>query len=163
MTAISLPTSRYQFAFAWGLFVVKVVGTLSAGALVLLYIFQNNILYIPRPPGFPATPDDNPQGYRSPREWTVNGKLSTQDFGSDTVDYEDHMLTTSDNNQIHTWLLLQPISQDVPTLIYFHGNAGNMGFRLQNSAEIFARVRINIVMMDYRGYGKRLYITHTTC
>ena len=49
--------------------------------------------------------------------------------------------------------MLQPKdSEKVPTLIYFHGNAGNMGFR-ENSSKMF-RMGINVLAMDYRGYGK---------
>ena len=70
------------------------------------------------------------------------------------IPYEEHIIKTEDNESIHVWLLLQQDSKNVPTLIYFHGNAGNMGFRLQNAAEMYARVGINILMMDYRGYGK---------
>lgn len=56
--------------------------------------------------------------------------------------------------KIHCWLLLQKSDRrGLGTLIYFHGNAGNMGFRLKNAAEMYARVGINVLMVDYRGYG----------
>ena len=64
------------------------------------------------------------------------------------------MVETSDGEKIHTWLMLQDNAEECPTLIYFHGNAGNMGFRLQNAAMTYAKVKLNILMMDYRGYGK---------
>ena len=125
---------------------------LTALACVGLYFFQNKLLYMPNPPGFPANPDQNPEGFKSPAEWNTNG--STAESGaSNNIPFENAMLTTSDGFKIHTWLLLHPNSRDVPTLIYFHGNAGNMGFRLQNAAKMFAAVGINVLMMDYRGYG----------
>lgn len=130
----------------------KIVGSIGLFVAVMLYIYQDNILYIPNPPGFPKTPDENPEnyGYRSPSEWSVAGKKSN---GGDSIPFEEHYLTTKDGEKLHVWLLLQNESQSAPTLIYFHGNAGNMGFRLPNAAEMYARVGVNVLMMDYRGYG----------
>lgn len=128
------------------------MGTLGFAAIAALYIFQDKLLYIPNPPGFPVTPDDNPPGTKSPSEWTVAGKQQKRSDDK-CIDFEDVIIDTADGQKIHAWLLLQEISQGKPTLIYFHGNAGNMGFRLQNAAEMFAKVGINVLMMDYRGYG----------
>jgi cephalosporin-C deacetylase-like acetyl esterase len=72
----------------------------------------------------------------------------------DAIEYEEHFVRTEDGFMLHTWLLLQPNSQNVPTLIYFHGNAGNMGFLLKNAALMFAHSKINVLLMDYRGYGE---------
>jgi predicted alpha/beta-fold hydrolase len=72
----------------------------------------------------------------------------------DRIEHEEHFIKTADGVTIHTWLLLQADSHNVPTLIYFHGNAGNMGFLLKNAALMFAHSKINILLMDYRGYGK---------
>ena len=70
------------------------------------------------------------------------------------IHYEEAYVLTEDNVKVHCWLLLQPPSDEiVPTLVYFHGNAGNMGFRLKNAAAMFGKVKINIMMVDYRGYG----------
>lgn len=161
---MNLPTNFQIDIPPWISLGGKVVGTLAAGVLVLLYVFQNNLLYIPRPPGFPITPEENPNGCRSPSEWGVSGKLMGLYDGTekDRIKFEDHIIKTVDNEHIHTWLLLQPNPESVPTLIYFHGNAANMGFRLQNAAEMYARVGINILMMDYRGYGMYL-IKDTRC
>ena len=43
--------------------------------------------------------------------------------------------------------------------IYFHGNAGNMGYRLPNAAKFYSDVGVNVLMMDYRGYGV-FFMTH---
>jgi hypothetical protein len=139
----------------WLLFFGKVIGTLVTGVLCLLYVYQDKLLYIPRPPGFPVTPEENPPGCISPNEWNVKGSLRINDSTSERIVFEDNLILTEDNQTIHTWLLLQNNPNDCPTLIYFHGNAANMGFRLQNAAEMFGRVGLNIMMMDYRGYGKK--------
>jgi len=145
--------------FSWASFVGKATGTICAGVLILLYVFQNNLLYMPRPPGYPVTPAENPIGYRSPDEWNIKGSLrhpsssSSTDADDDPIPFESNFIATEDKETIHTWLLLQKNSNKVPTLVYFHGNAANMGFRLQNAAEMYAQVGINVLMVDYRGYG----------
>jgi cephalosporin-C deacetylase-like acetyl esterase len=107
----------------------------------------------------------NPPGFRSPAEWNKHGRLvarkrpaTSADQGFDSIQHEDTTLTTEDGASLHTWLLLQDDneSEHHPVLIYFHGNAGNMGFRLKNAVEMFVRTKMNIVMMDYRGYGNFL-------
>jgi len=112
----------------------------------MLYLNQNKLLYMPNPPGFPPNPDENPVGWRSPQEWQSR---VTEEFT-----FEDKMIETLDGEKIHTWLILHKNSTKVPTLIYFHGNAGNMGFRLKNAMSMFAKSGVNVLMMDYRGYGK---------
>lgn len=137
---------------------------LTALGLVLLYKNQNYLLYIPNPPGLPRTPRDNPPGYQAPSQWTTSGSVlsslptskAAQDSPSNAIHYEEEMLVTKDGVKIHVWVMLQPdhpSNNKYPTLIYFHGNAGNMGFRLPNAVHMFARSKLNIVMMDYRGYG----------
>jgi len=133
------------------------VGKITIGFTTLiclvLYKYQDNLLYHPCPPGLPKRVDENPEGVRHPGEWSIKGHMLNFPNSSESIPYEDVMLETKDGVMIHTWLLLQKNSSNVPTLIYFHGNAGNMGYRLQNAAEMYARVGINILMMDYRGYG----------
>ena len=50
-------------------------------------------------------------------------------------------------------MIRQPDSISVPTLVFFHANAGNMGFRLPNIAQIYRAVNTNIFILSYRGYG----------
>ena len=119
--------------------VVGVVGVV----LILLYKFQDNMLYFPDIPGMSChAPRENPEGYRNPME-------------ARNVTYEDKLVPTVDGEKVHVWLMLQKTnSESSPTLIYFHGNAGNMGFRLPNALDMFARCGLNILMMDYRGFGE---------
>ena len=39
-----------------------------------------------------------------------------------------------------------------PTMMFFHGNAGNIGFRLPNAQKMFA-LGYNVLQVEYRGYG----------
>ncbi|KAL3815597.1 hypothetical protein ACHAXA_007129 [Cyclostephanos tholiformis] len=66
------------------------------------------------------------------------------------------MITCSDGITIHSWLLYQPDDaqrRKVPTIIWFHGNAGNIGLRLPQAMQMFHYLKANVWMIEYRGYG----------
>jgi fermentation-respiration switch protein FrsA (DUF1100 family) len=65
--------------------------------------------------------------------------------------YEDVWLETADGVRLHAWYLPHPQSRR--TLLFFHGNAGNISHR-QASLEIFHRLGLNVLILDYRGYGR---------
>ncbi len=65
--------------------------------------------------------------------------------------YEEVKLTTADGVSLHGWYLPNPTSKK--TLLFFHGNAGNISHRL-DSLLIFHRLGLNVLIMDYRGYGR---------
>lgn len=160
---LSSPSNNIMMMFndilQWIFFSTKVTTGLLAIILTILYINQDKMLYIPNPPGIPRTPSENPPGFNQPSEWGINGNLARMNNNGQhqhipCINYEEQFLTTIDHATIHTWLLLQDDSNNVPTIIFFHGNAGNMGFRLKMAALMFAITKCNILMMDYRGYGK---------
>lgn len=47
-----------------------------------------------------------------------------------------------------------PVRSTAPTLVFFHGNAGNIGFRVPNFHSLYTQTRCNILAIDYRGYGE---------
>jgi len=65
--------------------------------------------------------------------------------------FEDVYIQTRDNVKIHGWLIKAPSAKS--TLIFLHGNAGNIGDRL-GKIDLFHRMGLNILIIDYRGYGK---------
>ncbi len=130
---------------------IKVVGAVTTVFLILLYTFQEKLLYHPAPPGIPKRTDDNPKGYRNPGEWTKTGHISKNKLNS--IPFEEQYLKNPDGTIVHTWLMLQEDSENRPTLVYFHGNAGNMGLRLKNAVLMYIKCNINVLMMDYRGFG----------
>ncbi|KAH9987854.1 Alpha/Beta hydrolase protein [Russula vinacea] len=118
----------------------------------LLYYGQNFLIY---PSAFPA-------GARE------NVPVPT-DF---SIPYTDLELTTPDNVKIRTFLLLQrhvlnmnetPLEWDElskeefaatrPTVLMFHGNGGNHGHRIPLAKIFFGKMRCNVLMLSYRGYG----------
>lgn len=69
--------------------------------------------------------------------------------------HETVSIRTPDKCSLHAFWIRQrdEISKSVPTFVYFHGNAGNMGHRLPNAWGIYNRLNCNILMVEYRGYG----------
>ena len=69
--------------------------------------------------------------------------------------YEDVFLTTTDGVRIHGWFLPAPRDlQPSPfTLLFFHGNAGNISDRLDKLA-VFHQLGASVLIIDYRGYGR---------
>jgi fermentation-respiration switch protein FrsA (DUF1100 family) len=65
--------------------------------------------------------------------------------------FEDVTIQTEDHIKIHGWLIKSPSAAS--TLIFLHGNAGNIGDRL-GKIDLFNRMGLNILIIDYRGYGK---------
>jgi len=123
------------------LIVVSVV--MFAMFLFALYWYQEKLLYQPKIyPQF-ATPSQNPPSYRSPAEHGMQ--------------FEDVYITTPDGNRLHAWFIKQDTPEETksrPTLLFFHANAGNMGFRLPNLKKLHEIVGVNILILSYRGYGE---------
>ena len=71
------------------------------------------------------------------------------------LSFESHFIKTEDNIKINVLLIKRPENEYkyCPTLVYFHGNAGNIGHRLQNCYEIYHEIGCNILLVEYRGYG----------
>lgn len=65
--------------------------------------------------------------------------------------YESVTLTTGDDVRIHGWFVPAPGAKG--TLLFFHGNAGNISHRL-DSLQIFHDLGLSCLIIDYRGYGR---------
>lgn len=66
--------------------------------------------------------------------------------------FDDIFFTTSDGVRLNGWLV--PYSGSKMTFLWFHGNAGNISHRLENIKLLHDKVKINIFIFDYRGYGR---------
>ncbi|MBI5436233.1 MAG: alpha/beta hydrolase [Nitrosomonadales bacterium] len=64
--------------------------------------------------------------------------------------YEDLQLQTSDGISLHGWYV--PAPQPRGTVLFLHGNAGNISHRL-DSVQMFHRLGYSTLIFDYRGYG----------
>jgi hypothetical protein len=63
----------------------------------------------------------------------------------------DRILTTADGVRIHAWLAVPPHA--IATLLWSHGNGGNIGNRAEILLELVAR-NLAVLAYDYRGYGR---------
>ena len=67
---------------------------------------------------------------------------------------EDRWVTAADGVRIHGWYARAPhASPQTPTLLWAHGNGGNIGGRYEIQAAL-ARKGVNVLAYDYRGYGR---------
>lgn len=65
--------------------------------------------------------------------------------------YRDVWFQADDGVRLHGWLI--PGARPT-TLLWSHGNAGNIGHRLDKIREIHQRLGIGVFIFDYRGYGQ---------
>ena len=68
------------------------------------------------------------------------------------MDYEDVYFETADGVTLHGWYV--PGADDDVCVVWFHGNAGNIGHRVYNLALMHSRVGASVFLFDYRGYGR---------
>lgn len=66
------------------------------------------------------------------------------------LEYEQVALTTADGIRLEGWFL--PAEPSHATLLFFHGNAGNISHRLE-SLRLFHNAGLAVFIIDYRGYG----------
>lgn len=66
------------------------------------------------------------------------------------LSYDDITFTTEDGLSLHGWYI--PADSNI-TVLYFHGNAGNISGRLQ-TIQLLHDLGVNVFIFDYRGYGK---------
>ena len=92
----------------------------------LLALFQNSMIFIPS-----STMIDSPD------------RLG--------VEWSDHYIDTGDGEHIHGWMLHNRNAKH--TVVFSHGNAGNISGRIDVAKMIFDR-GASVFLYDYRGYGK---------
>ena len=82
-------------------------------------------------------------------------------FPSDKIDsnprdlglaFNDIYFVTSDGIRLNGWFVPYPGVKT--TVLWFHGNAGNISHRLENIKLLHNKVKINVFIFDYRGYGR---------
>lgn len=103
---------------------------LAAWALLngLLFLAQPRMLF------FPSTTLE-----ATPRDWGL--------------DYRDLAIHTEDGIRLHGWFIPAATTGARRVLLFFHGNAGNIAHR-GASVAIFHRLGLDILLLDYRGYGR---------
>ena len=67
------------------------------------------------------------------------------------LSYEEVFFLSDDGLRLHGWYV--PGQSDI-TWLWFHGNGGNIGDRVEELALFRHRLGINQLIFDYRGYGR---------
>lgn len=112
----------------WLASVLGLGAAVYVGLGLYLYVFQAGYVYFPDLPSrqVDATPAD---------------------IG---LAFDAVMLRTADGETLAGWFIPAPAARG--TLLYLHGNGGNIGHRL-DQIEVFHRLGLNVFIIDYRGYG----------
>ena len=76
------------------------------------------------------------------------------------IPFDDIYFVTDDGYALNGWFISAPAGEDASnkgnadiTLLWFHGNAGNIGHRVDDLALFHHLQGVNIFIFDYRGYG----------
>ncbi|HLB79994.1 MAG TPA: alpha/beta hydrolase [Dongiaceae bacterium] len=106
-----------------------IVATVAGGyllALGLLFVFQRQLLYYP-------------SGERPSLETAgLAGRMTPV------------RLTTADGLELLAWYAAA--AEGRPTVVYFHGNAGHIGYRADKVRPYLA-AGLGVLLLEYRGYG----------
>jgi fermentation-respiration switch protein FrsA (DUF1100 family) len=97
--------------------------------LVFVYFYQKHLLFLP---DFPSRKVD----------------ATPKNVG---LDYEDITLITTDRIRLHAWWVEHTTPRG--TILFFHGNAGNLSHRL-TTLQLFHDLGYSTLIVEYRGYGK---------
>jgi uncharacterized protein len=65
---------------------------------------------------------------------------------------EDVWLNSADGTRLHGWFFQSDTKPATATLIYFHGNGGNIS-NIDWVGQRFAKEGFDVLLFDYRGYG----------
>ena len=119
------------------------IPALTSGAIAvvgsfLLYFKQNELIY----------PRNIPFDSR-----TEAGVPRPEQFGIEK--YRDIRIQTPDGESLAAYYIKPSRSEPInkATILMFHGNAGNIGHRLPIAKALAETNRLNVLMLEYRGYG----------
>jgi fermentation-respiration switch protein FrsA (DUF1100 family) len=96
--------------------------------VLLIRVFENRLIFFP--PRYPE------------------GFSSSETYG---VKPQEVWITASGGVRLNAWFL--PASGSEKVLLWFHGNAENIGMGLDRLSAL-SRLGVNVLELDYRGYGK---------
>ncbi len=103
-------------------------------SLITVWIIVNSLIYLQQPAMFfyPIKKIEV-----TPKEWALP--------------YESVKIELADKSNISAWYLPHP--EATKTLLFLHGNGGNISHR-GNSLFIFHKLKLNVLIIDYAGYGE---------
>ncbi|KAH3712381.1 protein ABHD13-like [Dreissena polymorpha] len=102
----------------------------------LFYYAQDMVLYYPNQP--------------------PNSRLFVPQPDPSKLPYENVFVKTRDGVNLNMYFIKQQQPYGYPTVVMFHGNAGNIGHRLHMATCLYSVCHCNILMVEYRGYGRSM-------
>eukprot|EP01098_Paradermamoeba_levis_P016816 TRINITY_DN9319_c0_g1_i1.p1 TRINITY_DN9319_c0_g1~~TRINITY_DN9319_c0_g1_i1.p1 ORF type:complete len:309 (+),score=81.00 TRINITY_DN9319_c0_g1_i1:47-928(+) len=117
----------------------ELLGVVALGVSLLLsslYFLQDKLLY------FPQVPEGSRERYFPASQFGLEKNL------------EEVFFRTPDGFRLQAYVIKQNHAERSPTMLMFHGNAGNLSYRLDVIKEFFDTNNCNVVIISYRGYGK---------
>jgi hypothetical protein len=75
-------------------------------------------------------------------------EVTPRDLG---LRFEEARLVADDGTALHGWFL--PVEGSRYTVLVCHGNAGNISHRLDRALLMHAKLKTDVFLFDYRGYG----------
>jgi fermentation-respiration switch protein FrsA (DUF1100 family) len=69
-----------------------------------------------------------------------------------SLSFDDVYFKTEDGVTLNGWFVAYPGAST--TVLWFHGNGGNIGHRAEHLKLLHDRLKVHIFIFDYRGYGK---------
>ncbi|CAM2755625.1 alpha/beta hydrolase [Legionella worsleiensis] len=105
--------------------ILLIASVIFGTVLLLMYVFQRHLIYFPD------------------RHVPNLKKFHAQDLHSVAI-------RTADNMILHSWYKMA--RKNEPTLLYLHGNAGHIGYRMPLIRQ-FINSGIGVLLLEYRGYG----------
>lgn len=125
-----MEVGRSWLRMLWLIVSLAVICYLSL--LAFLFLFQERLIYFPT------------------RAWDA----TPGDVG---LPYEEVWLETADRVKLSGWWIPLHQAQDAASprgvVLFFHGNGGNISHRL-GLLELFHRLGLSTMIIDYRGYGQ---------
>ena len=93
-----------------------------------------------------------------PIQYPHQNQMGFRDPSQRNLAYKNVTLRTSDDINIRGWFMTPdptkvPNIEEVPTIVFFHENAGNIGLRLNYYEIVINHLNVNVLSMAYRGYS----------
>ena len=122
-----MPDGRTLLSTALSILMLAAAGYVAV--LVVLYAFQSRLVFFPNTPSRAVGPAPDSIG----------------------LAYEVVEILTEDGIRLEAWYV--PARKPRGTVLFFHGNAGNISHRL-DSLRVFNHLDLSTLIFDYRGYGR---------
>ena len=92
--------------------------------------------------------------FRTPDEMLlfVPSRFPEGNWQTDQITFQDVFFQAADGTKLHAWYC--PCDQPRATILLSHGNAGNVAFRTRWLRILQTRLKVSVLIYDYRGYGR---------